>query len=68
MRRASVPIPFHLTRAIMASPKKSSKPARQAVKSLPTKAARNTDAVKGGAIRREPGSPTNHNQTIRSRC
>lgn len=52
----------------MASPKKSSKPARQAVKSLPTKAARNTDAVKGGAIRREPGSPTNHNQTIRSRC
>ena len=49
----------------MASPKKPSKPATKAVKSLPTKAAKNTGAVKGGAI--QQGWGKNHNQTVRTR-
>jgi hypothetical protein len=47
----------------MAAPKKSSKPATKAVKSLPKKTAKGADAVKGGAIRMSAGTH-NHNQTL----
>ena len=39
----------------MATPKKPSKPAPKAVKSLPKKPAKDTAAIKGGAVRKNQG-------------